>query len=410
MLRGSAVEATKRSPLLVIFLTVFIDLLGFGIVLPLLPRYAKALEASPATLGLLMSSFSAMQFLFSPLWGRLSDRVGRRPVLLIGLFSSCLFYGLFGVATMRGSLPLLFVSRIGAGIAGATIATAQAFIADSTSDKERGKGMALVGAAFGAGFTFGPLFGSIWVSSEPGAGPSPAPGFVASALSFAAFLFALLVLPESRRAGGPRTDTGWLNWSHWKSLHMPSVGTLILTFFVATFAFANFEATLALLTTTEGFQFSDRGNFFLFAYIGFVLSLAQGVMVRRLMPVVGESRMASAGALLMIAGLGGIAWAAIESSEALLLGLMPLAIVGFACLTPSIQSLVSRRTSPAIQGEVLGLVQSAASMARIIGPICGNLLFGRVSHAAPYLFAAAVMGIAFLLSLASGFPIEKELV
>jgi MFS family permease len=404
------VEATKRSPLLVIFLTVFIDLLGFGIVLPLLPRYAKALEASPATLGLLMSSFSAMQFLFSPLWGRLSDRVGRRPVLLIGLFSSCLFYGLFGVATMRGSLPLLFVSRIGAGIAGATIATAQAFIADSTSDKERGKGMALVGAAFGAGFTFGPLFGSIWVSSEPGAGPSPAPGFVASALSFAAFLFALLVLPESRRAGGPRTDTGWLNWSHWKSLHMPSVGTLILTFFVATFAFANFEATLALLTTTEGFQFSDRGNFFLFAYIGFVLSLAQGVMVRRLMPVVGESRMASAGALLMIAGLGGIAWAAIESSEALLLGLMPLAIVGFACLTPSIQSLVSRRTSPAIQGEVLGLVQSAASMARIIGPICGNLLFGRVSHAAPYLFAAAVMGIAFLLSLASGFPIEKELV
>jgi MFS family permease len=410
MLRGSAVEATKRSPLLVIFLTVFIDLLGFGIVLPLLPRYAKALEASPATLGLLMSSFSAMQFLFSPLWGRLSDRVGRRPVLLIGLFSSCLFYGLFGVATMRGSLPLLFVSRIGAGIAGATIATAQAFIADSTSDKERGKGMALVGAAFGAGFTFGPLFGSIWVSSEPGAGPSPAPGFVASALSFAAFLFALLVLPESRRAGGPRTDTGWLNWSHWKSLHMPSVGTLILTFFVATFAFANFEATLALLTTTEGFQFSDRGNFFLFAYIGFVLSLAQGVMVRRLMPVVGESRMASAGALLMIAGLGGIAWAAIESSEALLLGLMPLAIVGFACLTPSIQSLVSRRTSPAIQGEVLGLVQSAASMARIIGPICGNLLFGRVSHAAPYFFAAAVMGIAFLLSLASGFPIEKELV
>src|SRR5262245_1361297 len=198
-----------------------------------------------------MSSFSAMQFLFSPLWGRLSDRVGRRPVLLIGLFSSSVFYALFGIATMQGSLPLLFVSRIGAGIAGATIATAQAFIADSTSDKERGKGMALVGAAFGAGFTFGPLFGSIWVSSEPGAGPSPAPGFVASALSFAAFLFALLVLPESRRAGGPRTDTGWLNWSHWKSLHMPSVGTLILTFFVATFAFANFEATLALLTTTE---------------------------------------------------------------------------------------------------------------------------------------------------------------
>ena len=184
---------------------------------------------------------------------------------------------------------------------------------------------------------------------------------------------------------------------------------LILTFFVSTFAFANFEATLALLTTTEGFQFSDRGNFFLFAYVGFVLSLAQGVIVRRLMPVVGESRMASAGALLMIVGLLGIAWAAIESSVGMLLGIVPLAIVGFACLTPSQQSLISRRTSSAIQGEVLGLVQSAASMARIVGPICGNLLFGRISHAAPYLFAAGVMGVAFVLSLASAWTIEKEL-
>jgi MFS family permease len=385
----------------VIFLTIFIDLLGFGIVLPLLPRYAKALDASPATLGLLMSSFSAMQFLFSPMWGRLSDRIGRRPVVLLGLFSSAIFYGLFGVATMWGSISLLFVARIGAGIAGATIATAQAFIADTTSDQERGKGMALVGAAFGAGFTFGPLLGAIWVSGEAGGGPSAAPGFVASALSFGAFVFAAIVLPESLRPGAERTATGWL---HWKSLgaalSVPTIGLLILTFFVATFAFANFESTLALLTATPGFRFSDRENFFLFAYIGFVLSLAQGVLVRRLMPAVGEAIMSSVGALLMMVGLLSIGVAAIAASTWILLVLMPLAIVGFACLTPSLQSLISRRTSAAIQGEVLGVVQSAASLARILGPICGNLLFGvGTSHAAPYVLGAAVMGVALMLSL-----------
>lgn len=397
----------KRSPLFVIFLTVFIDLLGFGIVLPLLPRYAKDLEAGPATLGMLMSSFSAMQFLFSPMWGRLSDRIGRRPVLLLGLFSSALFYGLFGVATVQRSLTLLFVARIGAGIAGATIATAQAFIADSTTDEERGKGMALVGAAFGAGFTFGPLLGSIWVSGEAGAGPSSAPGFVASGLSFAAFLLAVAILPESLKPGTHRTETGWM---HLKSLRtalsVPTIGLLILTFFVATFAFANYESTLALLTAVAGFDFSDRGNFFLFAYIGFILSLAQGLLVRRLMPKVGESVMASAGALLMVVGLLSIGEAAIDTSTGLLLGVMPLAVVGFACLTPSLQSLISRRTSATIQGEVLGVVQSAASLARILGPICGNLLFGRFSHASPYFFGAGVMSLAFFLSMTAARPYD----
>jgi MFS family permease len=216
-------------------------------------------------------------------------------------------------------------------------------------------------------------------------------------------LFAVAVLPESLRPGmAARTDTGWLHWKSIRTpLQVPTIGMLILTFFVSTFAFANFEPTLALLTASEGFSFSDRGNFFLFAYVGFILSVAQGLFVRRLMPVLGEGTMASAGALLMVAGMVGLGCSALERSTVLLLGLMPLAIVGFACLTPSLQSLISRRTSPSIQGEVLGLVQSAASLARILGPICGNLLFGRVSQAAPYFFGAAVMTVAFLLSLVS---------
>ena len=167
------------------FLVVFIDLLGFGIVLPLLPRFGDELlqgqlQLSDAVagmlLGLLMSSFSAMQFLFSPVWGRISDRIGRRPVLMIGLAGSTIFYGLFGIATMLKSMPLLFASRIGAGVAGATIATAQAYIADSTTLQNRTKGMALIGAAFGLGFTFGPLLGAAAVLFSNDVAASPAPG------------------------------------------------------------------------------------------------------------------------------------------------------------------------------------------------------------------------------------------
>ncbi len=170
-------ESPRSGSLLVIFLTVFVDLLGFGMVIPLLPIYAEqfTLDESGLQLGLLMASFSAMQFLFAPMWGRLSDRIGRRPVLMIGLAGSVLFYALFGFATVLGSIRLLFVARIGAGIAGATISTAQAYIADTTSLQNRAKGMALIGAAFGLGFTFGPLFAYVALPRAaraiPGLGP-----------------------------------------------------------------------------------------------------------------------------------------------------------------------------------------------------------------------------------------------
>ena len=175
-------EAPRRGSLLVIFLTVFVDLLGFGMVLPLLPIYAEqfTLDESGVQLGLLMASFSAMQFLFAPLWGRLSDRIGRRPVLMVGLGGSVLFYALFGVATVLRSIFWLFVARIGAGIAGATISTAQAYIADTTTLKERPKGMALIGAAFGLGFTFGPIFGYLALPGGKG-DPGPGPGYAAAA-------------------------------------------------------------------------------------------------------------------------------------------------------------------------------------------------------------------------------------
>src|SRR4051812_48954087 len=191
----------SRGSLLVIFLTVFIDLLGFGMVLPLLPIYANTfgVKEKGLEIGLLMASFSAMTFIFAPLWGRASDRVGRRPVLIVGLIGSVGVYLLFGIATGFQSMALLFVARICAGIAGATIPAAQAYIADVTTLQNRAKGMALIGAAFGLGFTFGPLLGAaaLLFSTDADVGASPWPGYAAAMLSGVALLLAIFLLPES---------------------------------------------------------------------------------------------------------------------------------------------------------------------------------------------------------------------
>ena len=246
-------QTPRRGSLLVIFLTVFIDLLGFGMVLPLLPIYADQFTTDAAgwQLGALMASFSVMQFVFAPVWGRISDRIGRRPVILIGLAGSVLFYAMFGVATVMKSLPLLFLSRIGAGAAGATVSTAQAYIADSTTLLNRPKGMALVGMAFGMGFTFGPLLGFL-AAPDRNADPGPLPGYVAASISLVAFLLALALLPESKRGDGRAGSWKVLDWKAlWQAMAIPSVGLLLIALFVCIFSLAKFETTLSLLIKGE---------------------------------------------------------------------------------------------------------------------------------------------------------------
>ncbi len=237
-----------------------------------------------AVLGLLMASFSAMQFIFSPIWGRVSDLVGRRPILILGLAGSTASYAVFGIASslepskpLLGFFPLtwLFIARIGAGIAGATISTAQAYIADKTSPQERARGMALIGAAFGIGFTFGPLVGAACVSSDPSAPPSPAAGYVASSLSGVALLWAIFLLPESLRPGSSPSRGGWFLLSNLKAaVQRPSIALILASMFFTTFAFAQFETTLALLTKALGL--ADKANFYVFAYIGAILTVSQG--------------------------------------------------------------------------------------------------------------------------------------
>lgn len=404
MADGEAAAASKKTPLAIIFVTVFIDLLGFGIVLPLLPRYADAFGAEGPELGLLMASFSAMQFLFAPIWGGVSDRIGRRPVLLIGLAGSTVSYACFGYATTLGAtgtmlglgvLPWLFITRIGAGIAGATIPTAQAYIADCTSRENRTKGMALIGAAFGIGFTFGPLIGAAFVSDEVNGPPSAMAGYVAAILSGCAFLWAVAKLPESLKKGESER-AGKFHLRHiGVAFSNASIAMLMLTIFVTTCAFAQFETTLSLLTKELGA--SQRYNFLIFAYVGFVLTLSQGFIVRRLSTRMPPQVLALGGTAIMIAGLLLIGVAGASESVTQLFIVLPIVVVGFSAVTPSLQALLSLRTSTDQQGEVLGLGQSMSALARIAGPVIGMRLFAPNHIEWPYWCGAAMMAGGLLL-------------
>lgn len=366
-----------RSPLLALFLAVLIDLLGFGIVLPLLPQYAKDYEAGPLMLGVLMASFSAMQFLFAPVWGRLSDRVGRRPVLMIGLAGSMLSYALFGLAEVEGvaaalgcatPVPLLLASRILAGLFGATIGTAYAYIADVTDATTRGRGMALIGAAFGLGFTIGPSIGG-YANDLIG---RPAPGLIAAGLSAVALLVAWRTITEPARHTRAHAR-GWDGLRQLGSaLGAPTVGAILLLQFLATFCFANMEGTLALFARAHPeLRYDPAANGHLFSYLGLCLLIAQGAVVRRLLPRIGEVRFNVAGCVLLAVGLVAVPGA---TAEWHVWAALAVAVFGFAIVTTSMASLLSLRTPESMQGEILGVNQSSLSLARIFGPAVGIAL------------------------------------
>jgi DHA1 family tetracycline resistance protein-like MFS transporter len=425
----------RKGSLLVIFLTVFIDLLGFGMVLPLLPIYGRQFAAKYGwadeqvgwTVGLLMSSFSAMQFLFLPIWGRASDRFGRRPILLIGLAGSTVFYLGFAIATSMQSLGGLFVTRIGAGIAGATIATAAAYIADTTTKEKRAKGMALVGAAFALGFTLGPSLGVVALLAGGDIALSPWPGYLASALSGLAFVLAAFLLPESIEPGLNAEKRSLFDLNALRdALSIPTVGLLLGTSFVAVFSFANFESTLSLQIEKIVHQFEaapeasgalpwliaksrswgyDQPDeiklvaiFAVFAYLGLTLTLAQGFLVRRLADKLSEGVMATIGGIAATTGFLLLARAATNDDFNLLLIAMAIEVVGFAFVNPSLQSLLSRRSRADEQGGILGLGQSVSSLARIMGPVAGIRLFAYRPDS-PYYFAAVLMALAVVAIL-----------
>ena len=377
------------SPLLVIFVTVFIDLLGFGIIIPLLPFYAEHFGATALVVGLLGTSFSFAQFVFAPVWGWLSDRFGRRPVILVGLLGSAFSYALFALAS---SLTLLFVARTLAGIAGANIPTAQAYIADITTPETRARGMGIIGAAFGLGFIFGPAIGgflSHWGYA--------APAWFAAALSLANFCAALVVLPESRPAErrGIVERRGRLEVFR-GALLRPHLPMVLLLHFVVMVAFAAFEAMFALFAERR-FGFTTVTIGYMFAWIGIVLATVQGGLVGRVVPRLGERRVVPgallvlAVALVLIPLAGSVAWLAVAAA---------LVAVGMGFNGPSMMSTISRLGHERDQGSTLGLSQSLASLARIVGPVWGGWVFDTFGIGVPFLTSAALMLVAFVMSLA----------
>jgi MFS transporter, DHA1 family, tetracycline resistance protein len=382
----------RKRTLLLVFLVVFIDLMGFGIVIPLLPLYAKSYHPTPQVFGLLMATYSLMQFLFAPILGRLSDRFGRRPVLLISLAGTVAAYLLFA---FQHTLEALFLARAIGGLFGANVSTAQAVIADVTAPDERAKGMGLIGAAFGLGFILGPAIGSGALRLGENA-----PGLFAAGLSFCAFLLALLTLeetyPEERHTGELRVHRGWFTPARmWRALTHPQLGLVFGAFFLTTFAFSNFEATFAL-TLKDRLGLDTKHIFWLFVFLGSLAAIIQGGLIGRLAPRFGERKLAVIGAAILVPGYLLLAQA---QHVPALLGSLTLLALGAGLTNPTLSALASRLATADEQGGVLGVYQSLSSMARIFGPFWGVYAFEKFGTSSAHITAAAVTCLVFALAL-----------
>ncbi|MFN8123442.1 MAG: MFS transporter [Thermoleophilia bacterium] len=375
-----------NAPLMIVFTTVLIDLIGFGIVMPILPLWAETFGASPTEIGLLSASYSLMQVIFAPLWGRLSDRVGRRPVILVTLAGSAVSSLLIGVAN---SLLVLFIARILNGISGASYAAAQAYVADVTTREERAKGMGMIGAAFGLGFILGPGIGAGLSAID-----QSAPFYFAAALAAVNFALAWARLPESRKPGTVTPHIPRLEQFR-RAFASRELGPLIGLSFVATFAFVGMESTFALLGDRRfGYDAVDMG--LLFVVVGLAAAASQGGLVGRLVAAHGERPVMLWGLLGTAVGLG--LMAAAHQLWLLLIALVMLGIAsGLAFATLS--ALISHAAPDEEQGGILGLAASTSGIARIAGPVTAGALFDYVTPGAPLAVGAALMGLCLAFAL-----------
>jgi len=368
----------------ILLLVVFVDLLGFGMVIPVMPRYAAELGAPTAWIGLLLTGYSAMQFVFAPIWGRLSDRVGRRPVLLVSIGMTAV--GFIGYS-LAPSFGWLLASRLFAGAATANLAIARAYVADVTTVENRAKGMGMIGASFGLGFILGPALAS-WLSHYSLA----APGYAAAALSTVNLVAAWLILPEpSQRIAArhrPRFEalTG--------ELRHPGIRRLLLTSFIAILAFAALEATFSLFAK-DVFQLDQAHVGFVFAYIGVVAVVMQGGLIGPLTRRFGERRLLVVGLALQAVTFVILPYAG--SLGGMLAVLAPMSI-GSGLVQPSISSLLSRMAKKEDQGGTLGIGESASAMGRIIGPEAGTYTYSHISFGFPYVAGGVLMAVAAVVA------------
>jgi len=375
------------SPIFVIVMTLFIDATGFGMIIPLLPFYAEAFQAGSAALGILVASFSLMQFVFSPILGRISDNVGRKPVLIVSILTSLASFVLFAIAN---SFFVLLLSRIVAGLA-TERAVAGAYIADITSRKERASGMGKVGAAYGAGFIIGPAIGgflSVYGFS--------APGFAAAFLTLVNLLFVLFLLPESlkKESSGflskPKSTGSFFNRLT-TTLAKPLIGAVLIISFIVFLSFSAIPVIMPLLGVAF-FGFGSVEMSYFFMYIGTIQIILQGVVIGKLTEKFGEEKLIAFGPLLMMLGI--FLMPLIPNIAVFMLSLTMIAS-SIGIMRTVVSSFISKITPANEQGGTLGVANSVASIATVPGPLIGGSLFEFAGLAVPFYASAAMLIVAF---------------
>lgn len=381
----------NKSALSLIFLTVFIDLLGFGILIPILPSFAKKeLGVDETAIGIAIAIYSFVQFLFNPVFGKMSDKYGRKPIIVITLFLNAVGYIIFAYTH---SYLMLLLSRIIAGIGGSNIGVAQAYIADVTTKENRSKGMGLIGSAFGLGFVFGPLMGGILADYG-----YMITGFTAAGFSLIAFVLTIFKLPESNlnRVNSLQRKRALFDIEGTKKiLSRPELFILVLLFFILTFSFANIYGTFALLGI-QVYGFTDLQNGYMFGIVGLSSAIVQGGLIGYVNRVMSKKYIIIIGAFLIM-----ITLALIPYGQTFL-GLAIISIVlsyGTGTLQPTILSLISEVTSDAEQGITLGINQSFSAFARVLGPLWGGIAFEFLGYPFPFLTGAVFTFLIFLLSV-----------
>ncbi|MBW3553568.1 MAG: MFS transporter [Gemmatimonadetes bacterium] len=403
----------KTSRLAILFVTVLVDMIGFGIVLPLLPYYAESFGASPSEVTLLIASFSAMQFVSVPIWGRFSDRLGRRPFIVAGLFASAVSYLIFGLAQ---SLAMLFFSRIAAGAAGGTISVAQAYVADTTEASDRAHGMGMLGAAAGLGVLIGPAIGGYFSAWGYGV-----PGYIAAGLCLANGVAAVFFLPESRRgrsrdrvdgevaagsadprgerSGQAATVRAWV-----RSLTTFPFALLLIVYFLSIMSFTAMTAVLALyVERAHAMDAMDVG--IIFATAGGTTVVVRGLIVGWLARRFGERRIVQAGTLVLATALLTIP---LIRDSALIFATVPLWALATGLTFPSLASLVSQETDSESQGAMLGGQQVVGGVGRVLGPVGAGVLFETVGITSPFFAGACLVAIAALLATRIPAPPERR--
>ena len=374
--------------MLPLFLIVFIDLVGFGLIIPLLPFYAEHFGAPPHAVALLMATYSFAQFLAAPYWGRLSDKIGRKPVLVMSMAGAVVAYTLMGFAD---TLWFLVAARGLAGFMAGNISAAFAYMADITGPENRAKGMGLIGAAFGLGFMIGPAIGGTLAGADPTTADFALPSFVAAGMSAIALVLTLILLKESftaeKRAAytAPNHRNALVGFID--GIKRPDIGKLLLLSFLATFVFAGMEATFAMWSERR-FEWGPLQNGYLFAAVGLVSVTVQGGLMGRLARRFGEQRLITAGAFFFTLGLVG---APLSGSVGFMVLSMGLLALGFTLFNPALNSLMSLNAAPHEQGAVMGIARSATILGRVVGPAWAGMIFDVLGKDWPFFAGAIVM-------------------